>query len=141
MPNGRVKRFFLNGGENPPNGVVIDYYLKDAGSDGATLTILDGANQTIAQLSSRAKDGTWMPADKGLNRFVWDMRYPGASEIPPPPGFSRPSTDGCRRRRRRRGATSHGCRQAGRITSSRSRSRETGGLPPPTRISGRSSIC
>jgi photosystem II stability/assembly factor-like uncharacterized protein len=87
MPNGRIKRFFLNGGENPPSGVVIEYHLKDAAPDGATLTILDKENHNIAQFSGRAKDGTWMPADKGMNRFVWDMRYPGASEIPPPPGI------------------------------------------------------
>jgi photosystem II stability/assembly factor-like uncharacterized protein len=86
-PDGRVKRFFLNGGENPPGGVVVDYYLKEAASDGAALTILDAGNHVIAELSSRAKDGTWMPAGAGMNRFVWDMRYPGANEIPPPPGI------------------------------------------------------
>jgi hypothetical protein len=87
MPNGRVKRFFLNGGENPASGVVIDYHLKDASPDGAALTIQDAQEHVIAQFSSREKGGAWMPADKGLNRFVWDMRYPGATEIPPPPGI------------------------------------------------------
>ena len=86
-PDGRVKRFFLNGGENPPGGVVIDYYLKEAASGGAALTILDGGNHVIAELSSRAKDGTWMPGGAGMNRFVWDMRYPGANEIPAPRGI------------------------------------------------------
>ena len=85
-PDGKVKRFFLNAGENPPSGVVIDYYLKQPSGD-ATLTIVDGANQVIARYSANAKDSSWMPADAGTNRFVWDLRYPGARELAAPAGF------------------------------------------------------
>jgi photosystem II stability/assembly factor-like uncharacterized protein len=85
-PDGRVKRVFLNGGENPPNGVVIDYYLKQPAGD-ATLAIVDGERRVIRQFTSQAQDGGGMSAEKGLNRFVWDLRYPGARELPPPAGF------------------------------------------------------
>ena len=81
-PDGRVKRFFLNAGENPPGGVMIDYYLKQ-GSDEATLTILSGEGELIKEFSSQTRDSRWMPAEAGLNRFVWDMRYPNARELPP----------------------------------------------------------
>ncbi len=81
-PDGRVKRHFLNAGENPPGGVIIDYYLKQR-PDGARLTILSGEGEVIKEFSSQAKDGGWMPADAGMNRFVWDMRYPNARELPP----------------------------------------------------------
>jgi photosystem II stability/assembly factor-like uncharacterized protein len=85
-PDGRVRRVFLNAGENPPDGVTIDYYLKQP-SGAVTLTIVDGKGQVIKQFSNQAKDSTWLPAEAGMNRFVWDMRYPGAREIPPPAGF------------------------------------------------------
>ena len=82
--NGRAKRIFLNAGENPPGGVTIDYALKHAGA--ATLTILDGAGQIIKRFSTQATDSNSMPNEAGVNRFVWDMRYPGPREIPGP-GF------------------------------------------------------
>jgi photosystem II stability/assembly factor-like uncharacterized protein len=85
-PDGRVKRVFLNAGENPPNGVVIDYYLKQPAGE-STLAIVDRERRVIKQFSSQAQDGNWMPAESGMNRFVWDLRYPGAREIPAPAGF------------------------------------------------------
>lgn len=84
-PEGRVRRAPLDAGENPPGGVMFDYYIKQPAGE-TTLTILDGKGQVIKQYSSPAKDG-WMPAEAGMNRFVWDLRYPGAREIPAPAGF------------------------------------------------------
>jgi photosystem II stability/assembly factor-like uncharacterized protein len=68
-------------GKNPPNGVVIDYYLAQAPSEEATLTILDAAGAEIKQFSSTARGPAGMPAAAGANRFVWDMTYPN----PPAP--------------------------------------------------------
>ena len=82
-PDGRVKRFYLNAGENPPNGVMIDYYLKQPPSDEVTLTILDTKGEEIRRFSSQAEDNLWMPADAGMNRFVWDMSYPSERILPP----------------------------------------------------------
>ena len=83
-PDGRVKRFVLNAGENPPGGVMIDYYLKQQ-TDDATLTILSGEGELIKEFSSQRTDNGWMPSDAGTNRFVWDMSYPNARELPPGP--------------------------------------------------------
>jgi len=85
-PDGRARRVVFDAGENPPGGVMIDYYLKPPSGD-VTLTILDDRSQVIKQYSSQAKDRGWMPAEAGTNRFVWDLRYPGAREIPAPAGF------------------------------------------------------
>ena len=81
--DGRVKRFFLNAGENPPEGVMIDYYLKQPPSGEVTLTILDAKGEEIRRFSSQVEDNLWMPAEAGMNRFVWNMLYPNARELPP----------------------------------------------------------
>lgn len=81
-PDGRVKRFYLNAGENPPNGVMIDYYLKQSPSGEVTLTILDVKGEEIRRFSSQVEDDLWMPADAGMDRFVWDMSYPNERMLP-----------------------------------------------------------
>ena len=83
---GRARRVPSDAGENPPQGVNIDYYLKTPSGE-VTLTVLDGKGQTIKRFSSEAKGADHAPAEAGLNRFVWDLRYPGAREIPTPEGF------------------------------------------------------
>jgi photosystem II stability/assembly factor-like uncharacterized protein len=87
--DGRVRRIFLNAGENPIDGVQIEYYLQQP-AKGATLTILDGNGRAIREFSSEAKDARWMPAAAGTNRFYWDMRYPGGRELPPDGPLARP---------------------------------------------------
>ncbi len=81
-------------GVNPANGVVIYYYLPEKiGAGDITLTITDKDGKLVRKLSSkRDKDfqsyaGGPPPAPrlskkKGLNRFVWDMRYPLMKGIP-----------------------------------------------------------
>ncbi len=83
-PDGRSSRAYLMGGPNPPAGVPIEYYLKQAASGGATLTIVDAQGQAVQTFSSPARDGRVLPAAAGMNRFFWDMRYPGAREAPSP---------------------------------------------------------
>jgi photosystem II stability/assembly factor-like uncharacterized protein len=90
-------------GQNPPSGVVVSYYLKDAPADGVTLEMLDRGGKTIRTFKSRENAAAGggierraflgappsrsvVPAEAGLNRFEWDMRYPDASL--PPPGTS-----------------------------------------------------
>ena len=75
-------------GTNPANGVVIYYYLPNVDkSDKLTLKIKDSNGNTINEFIS-AKDSLFkrydggpsadpvLSMEKGLNRFVWDMRYP-----------------------------------------------------------------
>ncbi|MDP2959711.1 MAG: hypothetical protein Q8N53_25125 [Longimicrobiales bacterium] len=60
--------------ENPPDGVVIPYYFKTKPSGDVTLRILKGSEviQTVSDV----------PANAGANRFVWNLRYPGAVVLP-----------------------------------------------------------
>ena len=67
-----------NMGENPPSGVVFNYFLRE-GIDTANLkiTIYDKKNQPIKSFSKSAKEAN----DKidyaaGMNQFIWDMNYP-----------------------------------------------------------------
>ena len=81
-------------GVNPANGMVIYYELpKLEESDVVTLEIRDSKNQLVNKISSkrdpnyRRWDGGPPPAstlskEEGLNRFVWDFRYPIMSGIP-----------------------------------------------------------
>lgn len=72
-----------NAGANPPNGAVLNYYLKEVkDSTRASLTIYDQNRNKIRSWSTDAKD----PADKmeinaGMNRFAWNLRYPEAERI------------------------------------------------------------
>ena len=82
--DGQARRNYLLGGPNPPTGVQIEYYIKQAPTGDATLTFLDAAGKEIQKFSSQAKDARRITAQAGVNRFFWDMRYPGAREAPSP---------------------------------------------------------
>lgn len=99
MKGGSFRRGNLAYGQNPDNGVVINYYLKDAKSNELKLQFLTEKSDTIITFSStkqlngkvkkasadfyeEEKEETGMiTAKKGMNRFVWNMRYPAATEI------------------------------------------------------------
>jgi photosystem II stability/assembly factor-like uncharacterized protein len=83
-------------GQNPPAGVLIDYYLPAARTGPVTLDILDGSGGVVRHLSSE-KSGEaeqppeWpdqvhpaktLPTEQGMNRFVWDLRYNDPVQIP-----------------------------------------------------------
>jgi hypothetical protein len=80
-PDGRPRRNYLLGGPNPPTGVPVEYYLKQPAGE-VTLAFLDAAGKAIQTFSSTSRRGTVVPAAAGMNRFFWDMRYPGAREAP-----------------------------------------------------------
>ena len=90
-PQGQAVRQVLDGGENPPHGVMIFYYLDESPEDEINLTISDGTGAVIKAWSNKqpageqADDSEQEPrlADQtGMNRFVWDMRYPLAEKAP-----------------------------------------------------------
>ncbi len=78
-------------GQNPPDGAVIDYWLKSPASGLVVIEVLDGAGKTVRRFSSvdptpAVKDiGNWPAywirptkapaATPGLHRFVWDLHY------------------------------------------------------------------
>ena len=83
-------------GDNPPAGAMIDYYFKSAPKDEVTLDILDAQGKVVRHLSSKEKKGheqppEWpdrvqtpktIPANAGMNRYAWDLRYEDPVEIP-----------------------------------------------------------
>ena len=85
--HGETVRRFWDAGENPPDGVVVNYYLKEAPEE-LTLNILDGNGETIRRFSSNQPEPEpdppepRAPAEPGMNRFVWNMRYPAAEGVP-----------------------------------------------------------
>ncbi len=67
-----------NAGMNPPNGVVIHYYLKNAtDSSKLSIDILDRDRKLIKSFSTSSKDNK-IEIDRGMNQFVWDMNHPPA---------------------------------------------------------------
>ena len=88
-------------GLNPPAGAVIYYWLKDAPKPEAEskntirLEILDGSGKVIRKYSSAEvapldeppdpddkKPEKELKVEAGLNRFVWDLRYDEARQVP-----------------------------------------------------------
>lgn len=81
-------------GVNPANGVTVFYNLpKLPDSVHISLEIRDAAGKTVRQFTSK-KDESFqsyeggpreepvLPKEKGLNRFVWDMRYHTMPGVP-----------------------------------------------------------
>jgi photosystem II stability/assembly factor-like uncharacterized protein len=72
-----------NAGTNPPNGVLINYYVKDAvDSTKGTVTIMDKNHKTIKTFTTDSKT----PSEKfeltrGMNQFAWNFQYPEAERI------------------------------------------------------------
>src|SRR5579872_1362390 len=53
LPDGMEKRTYLDAGENPPNGVIVTYYLAEKPGGDITLTFLDESGTEIKQFSSK----------------------------------------------------------------------------------------
>ncbi len=87
-------------GQNPPTGVVVQYWLKN-GSESVGLDFLDATGKLIRSYSSKtdstpaaapappADEGFGpppqaqrVPNKRGVNTFLWNMRYPDASSFP-----------------------------------------------------------
>ena len=95
----------LTVGKNPPSGAVVYYYFKTppAPKDSMKLEFYDANGKLIKSFEGKSgKDqpagggpggGGGMgggrgnrdpkaPADSGMNRFVWNLRYPDATDVP-----------------------------------------------------------
>ena len=76
-------RKFLDAGENPPDGVIVTYYLKEKPEGEVTLSFLDANQEVIKRFSSNVAQEDSpeaseprVRAEAGVSRFVWNLRYP-----------------------------------------------------------------
>ncbi len=70
-----------NVGTNPPNGVVINYFLK-AVSDSTKMSVevLDKNKKSIKYFSTVSKENK-IEINKGMNQFIWDMNFSEAERV------------------------------------------------------------
>ncbi|HXF96077.1 MAG TPA: exo-alpha-sialidase, partial [Gemmatimonadales bacterium] len=70
-------------GENPPNGAVVYFYLREKPQGEVRLEFLDARDSVIRRFSTapRAPSDS-LRIEAGMNRFVWNLRYPDASRFP-----------------------------------------------------------
>ena len=76
-------------GQNPPAGILIDYYLPSLPTGAVSIDILDAKGGVVRHLTSvkvqvAEQPPEWpdevhpqntLPALQGMNRFVWNLRY------------------------------------------------------------------
>jgi hypothetical protein len=78
-------------GENPPAGAIIDYYLRSpaptSGPGAIRLEVLDPSGAEIRRLEPKT--------GAGINRVIWDLRYPDV--VSPPRPQERPGSGGAGR--------------------------------------------
>lgn len=94
--HGQVDLKVMDGGKGAPRGVIITYWLSaaPAADTPATLAFRDESGKLIREFKVKPADydkkdekeksldpGPWMPVKPGMNRFIWDMRYPGATKV------------------------------------------------------------
>jgi hypothetical protein len=82
--------------QNPPDGAIVDFYLRTAPAGDVTLEILDAKGEVVRVWSSKPRPEAprrpgavadiWiappsrLTARPGMNRFAWDLRYGGPGE-------------------------------------------------------------
>jgi photosystem II stability/assembly factor-like uncharacterized protein len=84
-------------GQNPPDGAIIDYYLKSPASGDATIAIFGGDGKLVRQYTSTPPPAPallsnvpdyWfgppavVPKGAGMHRFVWNLRDPNPKVLP-----------------------------------------------------------
>ncbi|HEY6110390.1 MAG TPA: glycosyl hydrolase, partial [Gemmatimonadales bacterium] len=68
-------------GRNPAAGARIDFYFRQAPDSASpvTLELRDARDSLVRRFSTKPPpEGDTLRVTAGLNRFVWDLRYPGA---------------------------------------------------------------
>ena len=107
--SGAAEERYLDAGKNPPEGVIVHYWLRETPKQPLTVDILDADGGVVRSLSSKrspveaASDiaeedaqqtgaqeevtdqapavGPYAPAESKMNRFVWDYRFAGATPL------------------------------------------------------------
>lgn len=96
-PTGQKIDRNLDAGQNPPDGVIVVYFLKEQPEEEIRLSFLDADGKEIRSFSSKEppaetqKSGKKkkneknkeprVPCEAGAHRFVWNMRYPDPTKV------------------------------------------------------------
>jgi hypothetical protein len=88
---------YLDAARNPPDGAIINYFLRARPEGDISLTFLTAEGAEIRTLSSRDREAEAkteeekkavrrtkeprVPKEEGLNRFAWNLRYPDATKV------------------------------------------------------------
>src|SRR6266487_3821323 len=102
-PDGRMIDRNIDAGENPPDGVIVYYYLKQKPEGEVKLTFRTIQREEIKSFTSEAtrnqslaiegpvdptdeeedkeKKDPKVPKEAGTNRFIWNMRFPDPKKI------------------------------------------------------------
>ena len=85
MPDGSTERRHLDAGENPPDGAIIYYWLDRAADEKIELSVRDARGREITRFSSDESNNPnqRLTRHKGMNRFVWNLRYPAPEKLDP----------------------------------------------------------
>ena len=71
----------VNAGANPPNGAIINFFAKNVtDSSKASISIIDITGKLVKTFSTESKENKF-DIVKGMNKFVWNLRYPNAESI------------------------------------------------------------
>ena len=81
--SGSVNANAQNAGLNPPNAVVINYWLKDiTDSTKVSFIIIDKLGKMVKTFNKDSKDSLSRPVFvQGMNQFLWNMEYPAGEKI------------------------------------------------------------
>jgi photosystem II stability/assembly factor-like uncharacterized protein len=104
-PTGEKTQVNIDAGQNPPDGVLVSYWLREKPEGDVKLTFMDAKGKLIRQFVSappepkekkeekpltpeqkrseelkKAREPK-VPKEAGLNRFAWNMRYPDAARV------------------------------------------------------------
>lgn len=71
--DGSWDTIYLDSGKNPPNGVVVQYFLPEKAGP-VNLSFLDEKERELRRYAG-------VPALPGVNRFLWNRRLPGVPNV------------------------------------------------------------
>ena len=78
---GHLQHTYVAAGANPPRGVCVTYFLHENPRGEVTLVFQDADGNLIKKFSSDGDEQMRVSTRAGMNRFVWDMRYPDVEGI------------------------------------------------------------
>lgn len=104
-PTGEKAQVNIDAGQNPPDGVLVSYWLRDKPAGEVTLSFFDAKGKEIRSFKSKPPDPKdnkdekpltpeqrrsedlkkarepKVAKEQGLNRFAWNMRQPDAARV------------------------------------------------------------